>query len=100
MDAWKEACSMRKCGKEPSRVDLASYFASHLNGDAEKGAVAEEAEEATPPGRMVPAIYSGAVASKRRSKAEACLHLSTFMAMKEPKFGSYTDAGSAACLWR
>ncbi len=78
MDAWKEACSMRKCGKEPSRVDLASYFASHLNGDAEKGAAAEEAEEATPPGRMVPAIYSGAVASKERFKAQASLQAQHF----------------------
>lgn len=69
---------MRKCGKEPSRVDLASYFASHLNGDAEKGAAAEEAEEATPPGRMVPAIYSGAVASKERFKAQASLQAQHF----------------------
>ena len=33
MEAWKEACSMRRSGKEPSRVDLASYFSSALDPD-------------------------------------------------------------------
>ena len=37
MEAWKEACAMRRSGKEPSRVDLASYFASALNHDTEVG---------------------------------------------------------------
>lgn len=35
MVAWKEACSMRRCGREPSRMDLASYFASALDPDTD-----------------------------------------------------------------
>ncbi len=37
MEAWKEACAMRRSGKEPSRVDLASYFSSALQHDVEVG---------------------------------------------------------------
>ena len=37
MEAWKEACAMRRSGKEPSRVDLASYFSSALQHDMEVG---------------------------------------------------------------
>ena len=33
MEAWKEACAMRRSGKEPSRVDLASHFSSALDPD-------------------------------------------------------------------
>ena len=33
MEAWKEACAMRRSGKEPSRVNLASYFSSALDPD-------------------------------------------------------------------
>ncbi|BDA51003.1 probable protein phosphatase 2C 5 at N-terminal half [Coccomyxa sp. Obi] len=81
VDAWKEACSMRRSGKEPSRVDLASYFASHLNGDAEKASLAAEDDaaadhEAGPPQKAVPAVYSGMVPSKERSKAQATRHIS------------------------
>ena len=38
VEAWKEACSMRRSGKEPSRLNLASYFASALEPDTEVGA--------------------------------------------------------------
>jgi hypothetical protein len=76
VDAWREACSMRKSGKEPSRVDLASYFASHLNGDADKDADKDQ-EEGTPSGKVVPAFYTGASApSKEHSKAQATRHIS------------------------
>ena len=34
VEAWKEACAMRRSGREPSRVDLASYFSSALPQDA------------------------------------------------------------------
>jgi hypothetical protein len=47
VEAWKEACSMRKSGKEPSRVDLASYFSSALDNDApaEQGEVKPEVRQ-------------------------------------------------------
>lgn len=38
MEAWKEACSIRRSGKEPSRISLASYFASALESDTDVGA--------------------------------------------------------------
>ncbi|CAL8466137.1 g5673 [Coccomyxa elongata] len=76
VDAWKEACSMRRSGKEPSRVDLASYFASHLNGDAEKASAADEDEAGAPPRKAVPAVYSGMAPSKERSKSQATRHIS------------------------
>lgn len=68
---------MRRSGKVPSRIDLASYFASHLNGDAEKAASATDDDEAgAPPSKAVPAVYSGIVPSKERSKAQATRHIS------------------------
>ena len=42
VEAWKEACSMRRSGREPSRLDLASHFASAL-------LAAEAAEEDSSP---------------------------------------------------
>ncbi len=67
---------MRRSGKEPSRVDLASYFASHLNGDAEKASAADDDEASAPPRKAVPAVYSGMAPSKERSKSQATRHIS------------------------
>jgi hypothetical protein len=77
VEAWKEACSLRKSGKEPSRVDLASYFASHIEAEAE----AAGQPGAGAPAKVVPAAYGGspgaaAVASAERSKARATKHIS------------------------
>lgn len=41
MEAWKEASSLRKSGKQPSRVDLASYFASAIAANEEEDAAAD-----------------------------------------------------------
>ena len=35
VEAWKEACSMRRCGREPSRLDLAAHFASAASEKAD-----------------------------------------------------------------
>ena len=68
---------MRRSGRVPSRVNLASFFASHLNGDAEEPSSAGDDDEAgAPPRKAVPAVYSGMVPSKERSKAQATRHIS------------------------
>lgn len=71
---------MRRSGKVPSRVDLASYFASHLNGTAATAAAEEEegGGDRGPPAKVVPTVYSGGVgvASKERDRAQATKHIS------------------------
>ncbi|CAL5228517.1 g11669 [Coccomyxa viridis] len=64
VEAWKEACAMRRSGKEPSRVDLASYFSSALQPDVEIGVP-----------EVAPQVYS-ARASRDRGKAQATKHIS------------------------
>ncbi len=65
VEAWKEATSMRKMGREPSRVDLASFFAAADNADPADVTKAE----ALPGGPPHAGAAPGAAAPKPKKTA-------------------------------